>query len=68
MMDWKEKMAEGMRIMAEACADNPNWNDCHKCPFDDICSIINYDIIKDEKEFCSMSELFNNALDNYEKE
>ena len=36
-MRWYEKMAEGMRLMQEACAENETWDKCWGCPFDSIC-------------------------------
>ena len=42
-MDWIEKMKAGMKLIGEACAQNKSWNDCEKCPFDELCTSINDD-------------------------
>lgn len=40
MMDWKQKMAEGMRLMREACTANSDWSKCKECPFDKYCTAL----------------------------
>jgi len=44
-MTWQEKVAAGMRLIIEGCNENPNWTDCHTCPFTDLCD----SIYKDEE-------------------
>lgn len=39
-MDWKEKMTEAMKLIVEACKENPNWTNCKYCPFDSHCTAI----------------------------
>ena len=39
-MSWVDKMRQGMALMKEACSENPGWNDCSKCPFDEYCDIL----------------------------
>ena len=39
-MNWKEEMKKGMLMIQSACKRNPEWNDCHECPFDDFCDYI----------------------------
>lgn len=39
-MEWKDKIATGLNLIIEGCKDNPSWNKCHECPFDDLCSAI----------------------------
>lgn len=38
-MDWKEKIAEGMRLIKEGCDKNPGLCSSH-CPFDEYCNIL----------------------------
>ena len=40
MMNWKEKMLEGMRLLQEGCVDNPSWGECVNCPFDKYCTAL----------------------------
>ena len=40
MMDWKQKMVEGMRLMREACNANGEWDKCKECPFDKYCTAL----------------------------
>lgn len=40
MMDWQKKMLEGMRLMLEACGENDQWHNCHRCPFDEYCTAL----------------------------
>lgn len=40
MMDWKQKMAEGMRLISEACNANGEWDKCKECPFDKYCTAL----------------------------
>ena len=36
-----DKIIEGMRLMKEGCAEQPNDNNnCKKCPFDKICDVL----------------------------
>ena len=44
-MDWKEKMRQGMLMMAEACEESTYDAEggCSVCPFGDICGPIPYD-------------------------
>ena len=39
MMDWKEKMLEGMRLLQEGCDENPS-GECVNCPFDKYCTAL----------------------------
>ena len=50
MMDWKQKMTEGMRLMREACNANGEWNKCHHCPFDRYCTALMVDGLIDPFE------------------
>lgn len=40
MMDWKQKMTEGMRLISEACNANSEWDKCKECPFDAYCTAL----------------------------
>lgn len=40
MMDWKQKMTEGMRLISEACNANDEWDKCKECPFDAYCTAL----------------------------
>lgn len=41
-MTWQEKIAEGMRSIAEGCDENKSFADCksNMCPFIDYCNAI----------------------------
>ena len=39
-MDWMAKMKQGMKLIAEACKENENWNACEGCPFCTLCDAI----------------------------
>lgn len=48
---WVVKMRLGMKMMREACKENEMWTECDKCPFDDICSVLEEKAIADNKIF-----------------
>ena len=64
-MNWTEKMEQAMKLIIEACTENPSWNDCENCPFDRACTIINNHLIETKKDFFSMGEFFEKELDIY---
>ena len=39
-MGWKEKMTAGMQMIADACGENGEWNECKNCPFDKFCTAL----------------------------
>ncbi len=39
-MTWQEKIAEGMRSIAEGCDGNKSFADCETCPFNNCCNAI----------------------------
>ena len=57
IMDWKDKVAEGMRLIGEGCKGNPSWPGCNECPFDAFCDAIN-------KEFWN-PELFHDMYETF---
>lgn len=56
-MDWKEKIAAGMKMIIEGCDQEGLHYGCKGCPFDSICDTI----LKDEESFYS-------TPDSWEKE
>lgn len=44
-MDWKEKIAAGMKMIIEGCDQEGLHYGCKGCPFDSICDTI----LKDEE-------------------
>ena len=42
-MDWKEKMAEAMKNLQDACNMNTEWAKCNECPFYTYCDSIEAD-------------------------
>lgn len=39
MMNWEEKMLEGMRLLQEGCDENYE-DECVNCPFDKYCTAL----------------------------
>lgn len=37
-MKWTKKVAMGMSLISEGCAENKEWKECCECPFDSWCS------------------------------
>ena len=56
-MDWKEKIAAGMRMIMEGCDNEGLHYGCKGCPFDSICDAI----LRDEESRYS-------TPDSWEKE
>lgn len=44
-MNWKEKIAAGIKMIIEGCDDGGLWCGCKGCPFGPICDTI----LKDEE-------------------
>lgn len=40
-MDWIAKIAMGMKLIKQGCAENTEWAGCQKCPFDELCDALN---------------------------
>lgn len=40
MMDWKEKIQQGMKLLYDGCTDDSHDKDCHDCPFNKICDVL----------------------------
>ena len=40
MMDWKEKMQQGIKLIQEACNEDSTKKDCRDCPFEKICDVL----------------------------
>lgn len=38
-MDWKEKIAAGMKLISEGCKEQGDWTRCKECPFDQLCDM-----------------------------
>lgn len=49
-MDWKEKILEGMKLIKEGCKENTSWTQCCHCPFNDWCTIFEFNN-REHKEF-----------------
>ena len=60
MTKWEKKVAEGMRLIAEGCSENKEWNKCAECPFDDFCTAINDAYW--ERDWHDMAETFSAFL------
>ena len=45
-----------MKMIGEGCSRNDDWTKCHKCPFDEFCTLINDSF--DDRGFTSMDEFF----------
>ena len=41
-MNWKEKISQGMQLIKEGCKENTSWMNCHQCPLDDLCTILEH--------------------------
>ena len=44
-MEFAETIRKGMKLIMKGCKQNPNWTDCDKCPFTELCN----SIYKDQK-------------------
>ena len=57
-MNWKEEILAGMELISKGCADNPYWNSCKECPFDDFC-----DLMYRQSSGATPTELFARTLE-----
>lgn len=64
-MDWNKKIAEGMRLIAEGCEANGEWNACDKCIFDDYCDAIVHGF---DAKFYAMADFFRETLEEQKVE
>jgi len=54
-MDWIAEMRAGMEMMQEACRKNTEWNKCSECPFDEYCTILMEQSVKDGHDYDTYS-------------
>lgn len=60
MMDWKEQIELGMKLIKMGCENNGEWSGCTFCPFDEYCDKIN----EGQDEFLAIADIFKKNLKN----